>query len=433
MKLKDLFSIGDGGNKTNETIQPFVFKSDSHQRYQNGNKVGEIQQCFRTLSVEKNVNGCRGYRLAPGDGYIVKIYNDDIGKPNMSDKPMRIVSKNTNKIELRGFPIDAMAPFGWQEVANDDYGLTVYYLNDRVERCVFHMFDRKIDIEYRALHMKDSIEGSDDIQVKIWTKPVSHDILFKRSISFHVNRYEQWQQGKCTDSGKLSFDIHLIAEKSKISVEIPEAQTFKMPRQVSFAYTGASVLRDRIQYLNSPDVSEDPTYPLFLHIFVKNKKLDCIRFAMSFPPDRIIEFYGYQIESKYSMQNDFDNPSSFSRVDEDYKLTFLSTLFNVAACDGIIAEEEMQMIVSYMKREGLVEADLLRVMTNPESVPHSIPSEPQLRLQHIRDVVALSMVDSDFNPREYALCKRIAIGLGASPEIIDVIRQEINDQIGTTI
>lgn len=114
-------------------MQPFTFKSNCHQRYENGNPVG-YAECMRTVSVVKNTNGCLGYKLAPGVGYIVKIYNDDLGKPNMSDKPMKVVSKSAGKIELRGFPIEAQSPFGWQEVDYSDYGFVVYYKNGQVEK-----------------------------------------------------------------------------------------------------------------------------------------------------------------------------------------------------------------------------------------------------------------------------------------------------------
>lgn len=129
-------------------VNPFVFRSDCHQRYENGAEVMGLQECIRTVRLEKNTNGCRGYKLNPGDGYIVKIFNDDLGKPNMSDKPMRIVSKTVDKVELRGFPIEAQTPFGWQEIDYSDYGFTVYYSNGKVAKCVLHMFDRNVDLEY---------------------------------------------------------------------------------------------------------------------------------------------------------------------------------------------------------------------------------------------------------------------------------------------
>ena len=131
-----------------ESLQPFTFKSNCHQRYENNTPVQGLQECLRTVSVVKNTNGCPGYKLEPGIGYIVKIYNDDLNKPNMSDKPMKVVRKTDTFIELRGFPILAQSPFGWQEVDYRDYGLVVYYKNGELEKCVLHMYDRNVRIEY---------------------------------------------------------------------------------------------------------------------------------------------------------------------------------------------------------------------------------------------------------------------------------------------
>lgn len=140
-----------------ESLQPFTFKSNCHQRYENGTPVQGLQECLRTVSVVKNTNGCPGYKLQPGIGYIVKIYNDDLGKPNMSDKPMKVVRKTDTSVELRGFPIEAQSPFGWQEVDYSDYGFIVYYKNGRVDKCVLHMYDRKIRIEYMKSAQEDII------------------------------------------------------------------------------------------------------------------------------------------------------------------------------------------------------------------------------------------------------------------------------------
>lgn len=131
------------------SMTPFVFHSNCHQRYQNGSPVMGLQECDRTVTVEKNTSGCPGYRLQPGIGYIVKIFNNDLGKPNMSDKPMVVVRKTDTSVELRGFPIEAQTPFGWQEVDYRDYGLIVHYENGKVSRCVLHMYDRNTFIEYR--------------------------------------------------------------------------------------------------------------------------------------------------------------------------------------------------------------------------------------------------------------------------------------------
>lgn len=165
--------MNDSMAKTTDiTMEPFVFVSDCHQRYENGLEVMGLQECVRTVRVEKNTHGCRGYKLNPGDGYIIKVFNDDLGKPNMSDKPMRIFSKTADKVELLGFPIEAQTPFGWQEVDYSDYGLTVYYSNDKVVKCVLHMFDRNVDLEYRRSDSSVSnLSGVADVTAKSKSKP----------------------------------------------------------------------------------------------------------------------------------------------------------------------------------------------------------------------------------------------------------------------
>lgn len=159
------------------SIEPFVFKSNCHQRYEKNQPVMGLQECIRTITVEKNTNGCRGYKLEPGKGYIVKVYNDDQNKPNMSDKPMVIVRKTDTTIELRGFPIEAQTPFGWQEVDYRDYGLFVYYKDGQVDKCVLHMYDRDVRIEYMKKKTSAN-ESNHDNQASFTNKETSETELF---------------------------------------------------------------------------------------------------------------------------------------------------------------------------------------------------------------------------------------------------------------
>lgn len=133
----------------------FVFVSSDHFRYQNGIKVSGLHGgANRAVMIEPNVNGCQGYNIPGGDGYIVTIYNLDGVHPvwqnnvQMSPKPMRIVSQSADKVVLRGYPVQAMSPFGWIDFDGQDYGLTIFLENDEVVKCVLHMHDRNVDIEY---------------------------------------------------------------------------------------------------------------------------------------------------------------------------------------------------------------------------------------------------------------------------------------------
>ncbi|MFR9502043.1 MAG: hypothetical protein SNJ28_05915 [Rikenellaceae bacterium] len=290
-------------NENSISFSPFVFKSNQHQRYEQGNAAMGEQNCIRTISVEKNNNGCKGYKLEPRRGYIVKIYNDDLGKPNMSDKPMDLISLSEDKAVFRGFPIEAMSPFGWQEVDYRDYGLTVHYTNGEVSKCVLHMYDRNIDMEYRL--SKSVAPKNNKINTTI---PATKESIFRKNISFTANRYEEWQQGMCISSGNISTTIIAEVQSDKIHFVLDDVGSIRMNKQSTYLLAASTILADRIQYANSSDF--DPNTPIICHIFFEGGKVSYIRFAMT-NPDRIVEFYGEL--------NSVSEPKSTSCYNKDTK------------------------------------------------------------------------------------------------------------------
>ncbi|MCB0538387.1 MAG: hypothetical protein KDE33_12770 [Bacteroidetes bacterium] len=131
-----------------------TFVSNSHQRYENGIPVKGLQESRRSVKIEENVNGCEGYNIRGGDGYIVTIFNLEGNHPmwgnniQMTPKPMRIISKSFEKIVLRGYRVEAMTPFGWTDFNGADYGFSIFIKNEEIEYCMLHMHDRNIDIKY---------------------------------------------------------------------------------------------------------------------------------------------------------------------------------------------------------------------------------------------------------------------------------------------
>lgn len=117
------------------------FESTDHIRYQNGRDVsGHNKGARRGVEIKPNIWG--------GEGYTVTIYNQDGNHPlwgnnvQMAPKQMRVVKQDGDKVELRGFGHDPMGePFS-------DYGVTVHFAGDAVEKIVLHMHDRSVDIEY---------------------------------------------------------------------------------------------------------------------------------------------------------------------------------------------------------------------------------------------------------------------------------------------
>lgn len=134
--LKDLLS------GTNYPIDSYVeFHSSDHIRYQNGVDIsGHNFNCHRKIRIEKSITR--------NEGYSVTIFNEDGIHPmwgnnvQMSPKKMRIVKLTSDCIELCGFGTDPMGfPF-------DGYGMSIFHNGNEITKCILHMFDRGVDIEY---------------------------------------------------------------------------------------------------------------------------------------------------------------------------------------------------------------------------------------------------------------------------------------------
>ena len=118
--------------------------SSDHIRYENGIRVaGPFGSAKRVITVEPNISG----------GYLVTIYNNDGVHPlwrdniQMAPKPMIITNKLGNIIELRGDD-SVKGNLGYPDDYLKNYGITIFYLNENIEKIILHMFDRSVDIEY---------------------------------------------------------------------------------------------------------------------------------------------------------------------------------------------------------------------------------------------------------------------------------------------
>lgn len=137
-------------------LDNFEFISNSHLRYENGSIVKGLQVCGRSISIKKNIDGCKGYNIPVGFGYIITIFdlegNHPIWGTNVivSPKPMKIISQSIEKIILRGYMVEAQTPFGFMEVDLADYGLTLFLKNGVIDSCSLHMFDKNVVLVYLA-------------------------------------------------------------------------------------------------------------------------------------------------------------------------------------------------------------------------------------------------------------------------------------------
>lgn len=126
-----------------------VLKSTHHQRYQNGIPVMGAQYCNRTIKIENKVfkEMFNGLDVSPKQGFLVTIWNMDMPNPTpqMQPKLMEMVTNTDDKILLRGVVLKTMGIVAYD---NKDYGMTLHLKNKNVVKCVLHLYDRGVDIEY---------------------------------------------------------------------------------------------------------------------------------------------------------------------------------------------------------------------------------------------------------------------------------------------
>ena len=134
-------------------MQDLTLISKRHQRYERGVPVMGMQHCGRALIIKNSDfrELMKGAPVTPTEGFLVRMINTDerdaMGnyQEMMQPKLMTLVSDTTNKIELKGVALTMM---GIKTVDFSDYSITLHLVNRMVAKCVLHMLDRGIDIEY---------------------------------------------------------------------------------------------------------------------------------------------------------------------------------------------------------------------------------------------------------------------------------------------
>lgn len=103
----------------------------------------------RRVVIKVNRSGHSAYPdLTPGDGYMVTIYNDDMGTAQVGSKPVRLVAANENYLVFRGHEVLAMGPFGLIDPGNTDYGFAIFLENQRIKKIALYRYDTRKSYEY---------------------------------------------------------------------------------------------------------------------------------------------------------------------------------------------------------------------------------------------------------------------------------------------
>ena len=105
--------------------------------------------------------------------------------------------------------------------------------------------------------------------------------------------------------------------------------------------------------------------------------------------------------------------------DNAQRLGQLKNLVMLAAADGNFTDSELAVLLAVASRENITPEEFDKVIDNPESVTIDLPTDEDTKLDYLRDMVALMMIDGELDEREMAMCKVYAMTLGYRSSIVD--------------
>ncbi len=103
----------------------------------------------------------------------------------------------------------------------------------------------------------------------------------------------------------------------------------------------------------------------------------------------------------------------------DKNRSHLKNLMAIAMADGHLAEEERHVLISVAHRMGMSDEEVQFVQENPDSVKFTPPKEYDEKMEQIYDFISLMSVDSDIDPSEIEVCRKLALHLDLAPRIVD--------------
>lgn len=114
---------------------------------------------------------------------------------------------------------------------------------------------------------------------------------------------------------------------------------------------------------------------------------------------------------------------------DQQRLGQLKNLVMLASADEKMTDSELAVLLAVASREKLTPEEFNKVIDDPDSVPITLPEDEDTKLEYLRDMVAMMMIDGELDEREMTICKLYAIALGYRSSIVDGMIAGIVDQL----
>ena len=115
---------------------PLHFTADLISVQEFGGPFSKPGKTSTSIIIEENRDGCPGYKVEAGKGYVVSVVNDASGMVQIGPLPMMIEDISKDSISLQGFQCTKESLYGSTEVDNSYIGLSILFDNNSPKKCV---------------------------------------------------------------------------------------------------------------------------------------------------------------------------------------------------------------------------------------------------------------------------------------------------------
>lgn len=107
--------------------------------------------------------------------------------------------------------------------------------------------------------------------------------------------------------------------------------------------------------------------------------------------------------------------------DRDIRLTHFKNLVAVAVADGYLDDDEREFLIEHAEECGLPSEKVQDIIANAKELEFLVPDSDEDREEQLADIVFLTMIDGEIEPKEYELCLNIAKRLELKKEDLDEV------------
>lgn len=119
----------------------------------------------------------------------------------------------------------------------------------------------------------------------------------------------------------------------------------------------------------------------------------------------------------------------FKSQAEKERLSHVKTLLALALADDNMSKDEIAAIATVGAREDVDVEEIEKMLNGTDNVQFTIPESDDQKIQQLRDMVVLMMIDGKIDENELDLCRAVADRFGFREEIVEALAKQILEEI----